>query len=251
MALKSTNAAPGPVRNSAPSTAAIRKAIEDNDGQALASVADIRRPSLTLAVINTDDTDVVVREVSNLWNHAQQTFLAIGRYLAQARRSIQLRVDNESSSLTEAERRLRAQAEFKRLVLVRLPFSNKVASQLECVARAVFMEERLRPEELPLNYSIAYQLTTLTDQELERARAEGIVCPDVRRDTVIIWKRRIREAVVSRHRELEAKREQLLTTLERMQRELADVERELATLNNAHAKAPVIDGVIEGAEEHA
>src|SRR3954471_19635205 len=204
MAVKSINAAPALVRSSAPSTAAIRKAIEDNDGQALASVADIRRPSLTLAVINTDDTDVVIREVSNLWNHAQQTFLAIGRYLAQARRSIQLRVDNESLGLTEAERRLRAQAEFKRLILVRLPFSNKVASQLECVARAVFMEERLRPEELPLNYSIAYQLTTLTDSELERARAEGIVGPDVRRDTVIVWKRHLREATVGRRRELEA-----------------------------------------------
>jgi hypothetical protein len=249
MALKAINSSPSPVRNSGPSTAAIRKAIEDNDGQALASVADIRRPSLTLAVIDTDDTDVVVREVSNLWSHAQQTFLAIGRYLAQTRRSIQLRVDGESVGLTEAERRLRAQAEFKRLVLLRLPFSNKVASQLECVARAVFMEERLSPEELPLNYSIAYQLTTLTDHELDCARAEGIVCPDVRRGTVIIWKRRMRETLVNRHRELEARREQLLTSLKRMQRDLADVERELATLK--HAQATVIEGAVEGAEDHA
>jgi hypothetical protein len=108
------------------------------------------------------------------------------------------------------------------------------------------MEERLSPEELPLNYSIAYQLTTLTDHELDCARAEGIVCPDVRRGTVIIWKRRMRETLVTRHRELEARREQLLTSLKRMQRELADVERELATLK--HAQATVID---EGAEDHA
>jgi hypothetical protein len=77
------------------------------------------------------------------------------------------------------------------------------------------------------------------------------VCPDVRHDTVIIWKRRIREAVVGRYRELEVRREQLLISLKRMQQELADVERELASLNNAHANAPVIDGAIEDSEEHA
>ena len=75
----------------------------------------------------------------------------------------------EAKGLPEVEARKMARAAYEEQVIRRLPFSDKVASQLSCVARAID-GKRLLESEVPSSYSIVYQLTTLTDDELAKAR---------------------------------------------------------------------------------
>jgi len=177
--------------------------------------------------MSTEDPDVIIREVSSLWNQAQRTFLAIGKYLLQARHGIERRLAAEAANMTDGERRVLAHRDYRTTILERLPFGSKVAHQLETVARAVFEARRLDVEELPSSYSVAYQLTTLTEDEFEAARAEGLVGPGARREALIDFKRRRRAARLDRMSELRARKTRLVASIERMQRELEAIEAEL------------------------
>src|SRR4051812_28069269 len=59
--------------------------------------------------------DEYVREIYRLWREAQQSFLAIGRYLIQAKRKL-------------------AHGEFQRLVEASLPFGRQTAYELRMIA---------------------------------------------------------------------------------------------------------------------
>src|SRR4051812_28165683 len=114
-----------------PSNQALRKAMERDEAAGTnVVVRDQRAAALVLTVATTDDPETIVREVSLLWNHAQQSFLAIGRYLLQGRRSIAKRLQHESPNMGEAERRSTVYGEYRRLILAKLPFGPKVANQL-------------------------------------------------------------------------------------------------------------------------
>jgi hypothetical protein len=204
----------------------IRRAV-DGEIKADAAIIDNRGVTLTTTILRTDDPDVIVREVSALWLQAQRSFLAIGRYLLQAREGIGRRLREEGGRLTGPELRIAFQNELRCQVLDRLPFGAKVAHQLETVARAVFETGRLREDELPASYSVAYQLTTLTDEEFAAAKAEGLVGRAVRREELIDLKRRLRTETTERLTQLRARRSRLVSTISRIQRELAAVEAQL------------------------
>ena len=115
-------------------------------------------------------------EIHKEWRDARDSFLAIGRAL--------LSLDD---ILTRTElQRLRQGSE--RL----LPFSDATATQLRQIARAV-ESGRLPYDLCPGSYGTAYQITLLTDRQLQVARARGLVRPDVTRREIFSLRRELAE----------------------------------------------------------
>ena len=221
-----------------PSNAALRRAVERDESEGTAVVVrDERSAALAFVMVPTEDPDVIVREVGALWGQAQRSFLAIGRYLLRGRAVIAERMNRENPEMGEADRRSAAYSDYKRLILAKLPFGSKVANQMECVARAVFETERLREDELPHNYSVAYQLTTLTDEEIEAARAQGLVGPKAKRDLIIEMKRRRKAEGEERQASLRARRARAVARIDALRKEVEDLDRELAAFA-ASARVP-------------
>lgn len=139
--------------------------------QALA-MPDQRVEALEGAAVALDSRQDFSREIGKLWSEARDRFVLIGR------------------RLNEAKRRL-AHGEWKILVERELPFSQGIAFQLRAVAEAID-QGRIPVDRIPASYSIAYQISTLNDDELKRAVGEGILRPDVSREEVVAFKRRVR-----------------------------------------------------------
>ena len=195
---------------------------------------DRRADTMAVARFESEDPNKLVAEIRTLWNRAQEQFLAIGHSLIAARKLIDRRTMNEPAiqAMRKAERRAWSEAEWNKFLAL-LPFSRGIASQLEQVARALD-GGRLKREELPCNYSVAYQLTTLSDAEIEAARRvqEGIMGPTATRARIIAYKKRLREAALDHIVVMQQKRAKLLDAMERLKQEIEDVERELAAASS-------------------
>jgi len=202
----------------------------DMPPSAVERLPDRRADTIAIARFESDDPDKLVAEIKSLWNRAQEQFLAIGHSLISARKLIDRQMVNDPTvqGMQKADRRAWGEAEWNKFVSL-LPFSRGIASQLEQVARALD-GGRLTREELPTNYSVAYQLTTLSDAEIEAARRvqEGIMGPTATRAKIIAYKKRLREAAMDRIVVIEQRRARLLEAMERIKQEIEDVERELA-----------------------
>jgi hypothetical protein len=217
--------------------ARIRKTIERAVDHEPAGNPDHRGDALALAGFETANPDHLAVEIGTLWSRAQEAFLTIGHRIIKARGLIEDRIRGSNAHLTPAERRAQMNAEW-RVFLGKLPFSVQIASQLECVSRAL-NDGKLNPAELPQNYSVAYQLTTLTDAELDAARKEGLVGPGAKRDSIIDFKRRLRQARVGRETELVQRRLRIVAEMEKMRRELLDIDRELGGSSGRIIDVPV------------
>jgi hypothetical protein len=207
--------------------ARIRRTVEQAVDYEPTANPDLRGEALAIAAFETSNPEHLAVEISTLWSRAQEAFLTIGNRIIRARVLIEERIRGDNSHLTPAERRAQMNAEW-RVFLGKLPFSVQIASQLECVARAL-TDGKLTPAELPSNYSVAYQLTTLTDAELDAARREGLVGPRTKRDAIIDFKKRLRQTRVDREVELIQRRQRIVAEMEKMRRELLDIERELGS----------------------
>jgi Protein of unknown function (DUF3102) len=155
-----------------------------------------RKAAIITAEVPLATKDDYIREITSLWNDARQRFLLIGRYLNRAKEQL-------------------PHGEFQAMLRAELPFSEQVAFQMRSVAAAID-EGRFAEGELPQNYSVAYQLVTLAEQEIEVAREKKIIRPDVRRAEIIAFKRSLRppRSVTARHEKgLCAERERLLARL--------------------------------------
>jgi len=208
-----------------------QRAMEAPDDHVEPSQTNIDRRDEVLAIARFDgqEPEVLVAEIGNLWRRAQEEFLAIGRCLINARELIDAKVrrDRAVLAMTPQERRTFVDGEWAKFV-ARLPFGQGIASQLERVSRALD-SGRLARDELPSSYSVAYQLTTLTDAELEAARRqEGVVGPSATRSRIVDFKRRLREARMERRKLVEQRREKILANIERLREELEQIDRELA-----------------------
>ena len=139
------------------------------------------RPSAPPAIIIEHGTseavgltpETVLERVDRLWRASMENFVQIGREL------------NRAAAVW------RNPDEFKHQILDRLPFGDKVAFQLKAVARAVD-QNLLSADEIPNGYSTAYQLTTLTRDEIAEARKLGLLDRDLTRARIIEFKRSIR-----------------------------------------------------------
>ncbi len=240
MAVRRTISTVAPTDGRGLDPARIRRTIEQAVEQEPPANPDQRGDVLATAAFETGNPEHLAVEIGTLWSRAQETFLTIGTRIVKARGIIEERIRGNNSHLVPAERRAQTNAEW-RLFLAKLPFSFQIASQLECVARAL-EAGRLSPAELPNNYSVAYQLTTLTDAELDVARKEGVVGARARRDDIIEFKRRLRKARVDRENELVQRRKKIVADIERLRRELLEIDRQLG---EDGASASIIDGLLE------
>ena len=150
--------------------------------------------------------DEYVETIDRLWEEAQKSFLAIGRYLEEAQKKLS--------------------AEQFAHVIERLRFGKVVRSQIMTAYRAV-TAGLLPPGVEAAGYSVVYHAATLSDTERAQAVAEGVIRPDMRRTEIVAFKRRIRTNAAQRDDDrramLEAERQRLLARV-------ADIDRELSAL---------------------
>lgn len=140
-----------------------RSTVEEPETQRFRTIVNIVRDLHTEAE--------VVSEIDKLWGEAQEKFLAIGRYLVQAK--------------------LRFHRSYEASILPLLPFGKGVAYQLRAIAVAVD-EGRLLEDEMPRSYATAYQLVSLPPSQFDLARKENLVRRDVLRREVEAFRIRLR-----------------------------------------------------------
>jgi hypothetical protein len=161
-------------------------------------------------------------EIQKEWSDARDSFLAIGRALLSL-----------EDSLTRTEwQRLRQGSE--RL----FPFSEATATQFRQIARAVD-SGRLPREQCPGSYGTAYQITLLSDVQLQEAQQRGLIRPDVTRKEIMLLRRETRPlpdikppkgridraALREERRRLMERREALAASLAQVETRLKQIDR--------------------------
>ncbi|GAB31821.1 hypothetical protein BJI49_13400 [Acetobacter pasteurianus] len=119
-----------------------------------------------------------------------------------------------------------------------LPFGDTVASMLRSVAR--FVKTGKVPEnDLPASYSAAYVLTNMTDPELDAAKEEGLVRPEVGRRKLLNFRKDYRERTEEKDfkknvidlERLENKREKILNRRKKLALEYFKLSYEFREIN--------------------
>jgi hypothetical protein len=154
-----------------------------------------------------------VADIRGQWEEVRKRFLHIGQRLAEAHTAL-------------------GRDEYEDLINGRdLPFGRSVAVQLRSVYEAV-RDGRLRREELPGSYATAYQVITLSDEEIDLARKRHLVHPEVLRREIVAFKQSLRETSESqrkrewRLRRLASEKARLLKRLRMIDDEMARVMRD-------------------------
>lgn len=185
------------------------------EASTFAEVHDERIALVANALVPLKSPEQAVENISHLWKEAQDKFIAIGRYLIEAKRKFPKAYEKE--------------------VVERLPFGRQVAFQLSTVAKAVDAGV-FRTDELPRTYSAAYLLTTLDGEELAEARHYGLLHPDVRRREIEAFKKSLERRRLEhqgRRALLKKCREDLRDRVARLREQLDHAERELQKVEAA------------------
>lgn len=167
-------------------------------------------------------------EIQKEWSDARDSFLAIGRALLSL-----------EDSLTRTEwQRLRQGSE--RL----FPFSEATATQFRQIARAVD-SGRLPREQCPGSYGTAYQITLLSDLQLQEAQQRGLIRPDVTRKEIMLLRRETRPLADSEPMKgridrsaLREERRRLVERRDALTESLAQVERRLRHIDRLFSAEP-------------
>ncbi|MCG4258659.1 MULTISPECIES: hypothetical protein [Acetobacter] len=119
-----------------------------------------------------------------------------------------------------------------------LPFGDTVASMLKSVAR--FVKTGKVPEnDLPASYSAAYVLTNMTDPELDAAKEEGLIRPEVGRRKLLNFRKDYRQRIEKNGEKkniidlekLENKRDKILNRRKKLALEYFTLSREFREIN--------------------
>lgn len=113
-------------------------------------------------------------EINESWGQARDAFLSIGRAL----------LDLENV-LSKAEY-LKLRSGSERL----FPFSDATATQFRQIARAV-ETGKIPLEKCPGSYGTAYQITLLSDHQLQVAYERGLIRPDVTRKEIAFLRKEL------------------------------------------------------------
>jgi hypothetical protein len=172
-----------------------------------------RDEAVANATVQFKSPEHAVEVISTLWGEALKKFLAIGRNLSEAKR--------------------RYPKQFETVVLPHLPFGRGVAYQLRVVADAV-EHGRLNEDEMPRNYSAAYQLAILDEDQFVAARQADLIKPNVQRRAIEDWKRNLllelRIAAEGRRAVLLIERERLFEEMERVQARVEAINTRLTAI---------------------
>lgn len=168
------------------------------------SKADRRASDISDAIVPCHTRQEFAQEIRYHWNRSRKEFLSIGRYLNRAKEIL-------------------PHGDFEAMIESDMPFSVETAFRFRAVAEAVDTG-RLSLDVLPGAESVAYQIVTMTPDELERAKAQGLIRPDVTRRQLIDFKRSLRppKDVTPNDR-----RRQLLADYARLRVRMAEIRDEL------------------------
>lgn len=169
-----------------------------------AAKADRRASDISDAIVPCRTRQEFSQEIRYHWNRSRKEFLSIGRYLNRAKSIL-------------------PHGEFEAMIESDMPFSVETAFRFRAVADAIDTG-RLTLDVLPGAESVAYQIVTMTPDELERAKAVGLIRPDVTRRQLIAFKQSLRPA---RTEAAPDRRKALLADYARHKARLAEIRGEL------------------------
>jgi hypothetical protein len=194
-----------------------------------------RDKALRNTLIECRDAPSYVLEIQKLWEDAADSFLTIGRYLVQAKKTLN-------------------HGEFEHMVRSQLPFDKNVAHRLRRVAEDID-KGRLDQSMLPRNYTTIYRFVTMDDVLLDRARRDGVMNPEVTHRQIQAFMQKVRAEQIrlmapANHAELTAKRRALQDELGALEEAVAEKRRLLVEIEAALEGQPpiVIEGVAEATE---
>ncbi|WP_298364305.1 DUF3102 domain-containing protein [Azospirillum sp.] len=168
------------------------------------SKGDRRATDISDAIVPCRTREEFAQEIRYHWNRSRKEFLSIGRYLNRAKDTL-------------------AHGEFEAMIVSDMPFSVETAYRFRAVAEAID-SGRLALEMLPGAESVAYQIVTMKPDELERAKAVGLIRPDVTRRQLIDFKQSLRPAKTGA---VPDRRKALLADYARCKAKLAEIRAEL------------------------
>jgi hypothetical protein len=168
---------------------------------------DSRFDTIAAAPVQLETRAEFVEEIGRLWRDVQERCLLIGRHLVQAKEKL-------------------LHGDFITMIERDLPFGRNAAHKMMTVARAVD-DQVVATELLPPDYTAAYLIVTLNEDERRQARAEGLIQPAVTRRALLEFRRRLRVPEPQDHRvALERERDRLLKRLKEIEAALGGNARE-------------------------
>lgn len=171
------------------------------------SAIDRRAEDLSNVVIPLRTRDEFISEISRLWKEATDKFYVIGRYLINAKEILPY-------------------GEYDAMIKRELPFSPDAGRRIVLATKAVDSGSLPR-DRLPNSYSIVYELSTLSEEDLRVAEQQGLIRPDLKRNEIISFKKSRSVAHVSLHEQLRLEREKILADVQRMQARLAEIDSQI------------------------
>jgi len=178
-------------------------------------------------IVAFEKVEDYVAEIETLWKEAAETFLLIGRNLNKAKE-------------------LLPHGEYQRMIESCLPFDKSRAYQLRMVATMVD-NGRVAEGDLPRSSATAFLFASLDRHAIARAKQDGVLRPDVRRQEVQEWKRRL-AGLPNNAEAIERLRATLRARIRRYEDELARAREQLAGLGVEEPHGVLIDGHAENAE---
>jgi hypothetical protein len=149
--------------------------------------------------------------IEQAWAGATRRYILIGRYLVQAKVALP---HGEYEAMLESD----------------LPFNRSTAFKLRKVTEALDAGG-IADKELPLNYTLLYEVSTLTKRELAEARARKLIRQDVTRREISEFKAEMRvPRLPAPNRDRAAlvrKRDTLREKIAALQEQLRAIEEEL------------------------
>jgi hypothetical protein len=205
--------------------AAAMLAVGNHDDEAMDAIRDVFAG--TGLAQDTAKVSRILRvrsEIKKEWSDARDSFLAIGRALLSLEDVL---TRNEWQRLRQGSEKL-------------FPFSDATATQFRQIARAVD-SGRLPREQCPGSYGTAYQMTLLSDMQLDVARKRGLIRADVTRREIMLLRREIslfdgmsagssvrgrvdRAALRDERRRLAGRREALTVALQKIELRLRQID---------------------------
>lgn len=183
----------------------------------------VERPPAPLPVLvqPTENRDIQTLgqyrdEIHALWHTAAESFVRIGRLLNDAKKEL-------------------PHGQFTSLVDEQLPFGKSVCHALRSIADAVDSKLVLE-NELPGDYTAAYQVVSLPESLVQQAREQGILRPTVTRREIVEFKKTARQAAsqpaaAEDDKSLLRQRIKLKTKLERIAAQRRLLNKDEAELN--------------------
>ena len=172
-------------------------------------------------------------EIHALWHTAAESFVRIGRLLNDAKREL-------------------PHGQFTSLVDEQLPFGKSVCHALRSIADAVDSKLVLE-QELPGDYTAAYQVVSLPGPLVQQAREQGFLRPTVTRKEIVEFKRSAKQvasqpAAVEDDKSLLRQRVKLKTKLERIAAQRQLLNKDEAELN---AQLQVVEAKLAASQPEA